>query len=335
MIGVGIIGTGRMGNAHAGNLSKHPRARLVTAYDVNPAQMDAFVKKFPEVKPAATVEEVVNNPEVGFIVITSPTYCHAEGLRAAMATGKPIFCEKPLCRTAEELKELAPLISSYSSLFAVGFVRRYSAGGIKLLELVKAGKIGKPICCSIDCLVGGWKREWGDWFADYGKSGGCTLDMLAHHIDLANGLFGVPASVYARAIMMHEGPEKPYDYISATTTSKDGVICNMECSWLRSGPSDNYMVVYGEKGTLKKSDAHGLQFFAAGQPVENIPLDDVKVGELEEKVEGDMYVREMAAIIDGIENGHAPLAGAKQAIEAMKVALGMLESAEKGKVVLL
>ena len=48
-----------------------------------------------------------------------------------------------------------------------------------------------------------------------------------------------------------------------------------------------------------------------------------------------MYVREMAAIIDGIENGHAPLAGAKQAIEAMKVALGMLESAEKGKVVLL
>ena len=57
---------------HAGNLSKHPHARLVTAYDINPAQMDAFVKKFPEVKPAASVEEVVNNPEVGFIVITSP-----------------------------------------------------------------------------------------------------------------------------------------------------------------------------------------------------------------------------------------------------------------------
>ena len=45
--------------------------------------------------------------------------------------------------------------------------------------------------------------------------------------------------------------------------------------------------------------------------------------------------REMAALIDGIENGHAPLAGAQQAIEAMEVALGMLESAEKGKVVIL
>ena len=64
MIGVGIIGTGRMGNAHAGNLSKHPHARLVTAYDINPAQMDAFVKKFPEVKTAASVGEVVNNPGV-------------------------------------------------------------------------------------------------------------------------------------------------------------------------------------------------------------------------------------------------------------------------------
>ena len=72
MIGVGIIGTGRMGNAHAGNLSKHPHARLVTAYDINPAQMDAFVKQFPEVNPAATVEAVVHKPEVGFIVITPP-----------------------------------------------------------------------------------------------------------------------------------------------------------------------------------------------------------------------------------------------------------------------
>ena len=84
MIGVGIIGTGRMGIAHAGNLSKHPRARLVTAYDVNPAQMDTFVKKFPEVKPAASVEEVVNNPEVGFIVITSPTYCPRRKMSSSM-----------------------------------------------------------------------------------------------------------------------------------------------------------------------------------------------------------------------------------------------------------
>ena len=58
--------------------------------------------------------------------------------------------------------------------------------------------------------------------------------------------------------------EKPADYVSCTAVCPNGVIVNLECSWLRSGPSATYMVVYGDKGTLRLSDANGVEFFAVG-----------------------------------------------------------------------
>ncbi|MBQ7693872.1 MAG: Gfo/Idh/MocA family oxidoreductase, partial [Lentisphaeria bacterium] len=186
MLKVGIIGAGRMGNAHAGNLAKLKSAAVTAVYDINPAKSAAFKEKYPDVSVKNSLAELVGAPEVELIVITSPTYCHREGLLAAMAAGKPIFCEKPLCRTPEELKELAPLISNYKNLFAIGFVRRYSPGVVLMKKLIEEGKIGKIICSSVCCLFGGFRREWGDWFADYDKSGGVMLDMLAHHCDLQN-----------------------------------------------------------------------------------------------------------------------------------------------------
>ena len=158
MLKVGIIGAGRMGNAHAENLAKLKSVAVTAVYDIDPAKAAAFVGKYPGVAVKNSAEELVNAPEVELIVITSPTYCHKEGLLPAMATGKPIFCEKPLCRTPEDFKELAPLISSYKNLFAIGFVRRYSPGVVLMDKLISEGKIGKIICASVCCLFGGYRR---------------------------------------------------------------------------------------------------------------------------------------------------------------------------------
>ena len=122
MLKIGIIGAGRMGNAHAANLATLNNVKLSTVYE----KSKAFVEKYPDVKILASAEEVCNSPETELIIITSPTFCHKEALLVAMATGKPIFCEKPLCRSREDLEELAPMIRNYKNMFAIGFVRRYS-----------------------------------------------------------------------------------------------------------------------------------------------------------------------------------------------------------------
>ena len=91
MLKIGIIGAGRMGNAHAGNLVNLADVKLSTVYDIDPEKSKAFAEKYPGIQILSSAEEVCSSPETDLIVITSPTYCHKEGLLSAMATGKPIF----------------------------------------------------------------------------------------------------------------------------------------------------------------------------------------------------------------------------------------------------
>ena len=331
MLKIGIIGAGRMGNAHAQNIANLKNAEVSAVYDINPEKIAAFTEKYPQVQVANSPEELVNSGSVDMIVITSPTYCHAEGLRLAMTTGKPIFCEKPLCRTQAELDELAPMLRNYNNLFAIGFVRRYSASFMTLQQLINDGKIGKLIGASVNCLFGAYAREWGDWFTDYQKSGGVILDMLAHHCDLLNALFGKPEAVYARAMMLDKNEVKPRDYVSATVTYKDNSICNMECSWLRGGPSGVTFTIYGEKGALKTNDTD-ISFYDIGGTETKIEVDEGILGPLQESISGGMYATEMATITDCVLTGKKPAAGVEEAISAMEFSLAMMKSAETGEV---
>jgi len=332
MLKVGVIGGGRMGTVHATTLKNLKDVKISGVYDIDSLQAKTFTETFGSTSYAGP-EELAASPEVDFILICSPTYCHLEGVKAAMKTAKPIFCEKPLCRTKAELKEFAPLITSYKNLFAIGFVRRYSAGTIMMKKMIEEGKLGNLICGSIKCMFGGYKREWGDWFADYDKSGGVTLDMLAHHCDLQNSIVGKPLSVYAKAFMLDRSKDKPYDYVSATATFKNGYFSNIESSWLRNGFSDTYMMVYGDKASLKLSDSEGLIFYEEGKAPQTIELDESIVGHLQETISGNMYAMEMAVLVDCVRNGKKPYAGAEAAIDAMTFCLGMIDSAETGKVV--
>ena len=289
------------------------------------------MEKYPEVKIVDSPEALVNESSVDLVAITSPTYCHKEGILAAMKTGKPIFCEKPLCRTRAELEELAPLLRSYKNLFAVGFVRRYSASYMMFKKLLDEGKVGKMIAGSVTCLFGGFSREWGDWFTDYEKSGGTTLDMLAHHCDLLNALLGKPVKVYAQSFLMDKKAEKPRDYITSTVTFKDDVICGMECSWLRFGPNETSMIIYGEKGALKMEDS-GLTFFDKGGVATKIEVDEGILGPLQDSISGGMYATEMAKVVDCALHGGEPYAGREEAINAMEFSLALMESAERGTV---
>ncbi len=334
MLKIGIIGAGRMGCAHAGNLAKIDGVELSNVYDIDPEKAKAFAEKYPGVKILSGPEELCNSQETELIIITSPSYCHKEGLMAAMATGKPIFCEKPLCRTREDLEELAPMIRNYGNLFAIGFVRRYSASAVQFKKLIEEGKLGKLICSSVTCLFGAFKRVWGDWFTDYEKSGGVMLDMLAHHCDLQNMIFGKPARIYAQAFRLPKTDEKPKDYVSTTITYPDGCICNMECSWLRSGPSETFMVVYGEKGAMKYSDVDGLTFYENGGAPVKIDTDEGILGPLQDKISGGMYATEIAHVVDCVMNpDKKPYAGAEDAIAAMELCLAMMKSAESGEVI--
>src|SRR5689334_14868880 len=95
MVGMAVLGCGRIGRIHAGNLARHPRAKLVAVFDV---ASDAARQTASElgVKRAASLDELWADRQIAAVVVATPTDTHVPLLAAAVKAGKAVFCEKPI-----------------------------------------------------------------------------------------------------------------------------------------------------------------------------------------------------------------------------------------------
>ncbi|MDD5677673.1 MAG: Gfo/Idh/MocA family oxidoreductase [Kiritimatiellae bacterium] len=270
MIYLGIIGAGRMGNAHAKELAQIEGVKIAGVYDIKLEAAQAMQAQHgANIYRSASALAAV--PEISGILICSPTYCHLEGIKAAAKAQKAIFCEKPLCRTKAEIREISNLAGKSPPAFMVGFVRRHMAKSKKLKEILESGTLGRIRFCNVDLPFGGYRRMPGDWFADFNLCGGVILDMLAHHIDLANWFFGAPERVYAAGLLMDASQPEPADYVAAVVTYRDNIIVNLMCNWQRFGRSSEMMEIYGDNGAVVMDGSDNLAYYPKGKAKQSIP----------------------------------------------------------------
>ena len=335
MIRYAIIGTGRMGNAHASQLIHIENAEIIGAYDLLPERTQEFQKKFGG-KACTSLQELLSLPELDCLIITTPTPCHLEAITAAKAAGKNIFCEKPLCRTREQAAQIQTSLQNYDQLFTVGFVRRHMSKSLKVREILTAGTLGRIRYCNVDLPLGVYKRMPGDWFADFNKCGGATLDMLAHHIDLCNWFFGKAERVYASSLLMDPALPLPADYVASIVNYKSGVICNMMCSWQRYGRSNEMMEIYGEQGAIMMDRSDNLTLYHADGSKEIIDstLDfpaPKAVGQGVEQVNAASgFFREFQNLTNALTGQKVDLPTIQDACNSTMLSLAMIESAQTG-----
>lgn len=335
MVNIGIIGAGRLGNLHAGHLALISDAKVAGVYDIKPEAAQAMHEKYGA-KIYHSAAELANAADIDGVIITSPTYCHLEGIRAAVAAKKTIFCEKPLTRTLEDAREALALLKNYPKLFTVGFVRRYMAKSLKVKQLLAEGLIGKIRYCNIDLPFGAYRRMYGDWFTDFDKSGGVIIDMLAHHVDLANWFFGDVKSVYATGMLLDKTQELPSDYVASVVKYENGVICNLMCAWQRFGRSNEQMEIYGEKGALTMDGSDKITFHQLGGEKQLIDISTVvdKAGGVEQVNVADGFQTEAERLIAAINGGSREgMPTAMDGFRSLEVGIAMIESAKSDNVV--
>lgn len=144
---IGVIGTGAIGRDHARRIQQVlAGGRIVALSDVNAASAEAVRADIaPEARVYATGQELIAAPDVDAVLVCSWGATHEEYVLAAIAAGKPCFCEKPLATTAEGAKRIVDAeVAAGKRLVQVGFMRRYDAGYVALKQVVD-GQIGAPI----------------------------------------------------------------------------------------------------------------------------------------------------------------------------------------------
>ncbi|MDD5727003.1 MAG: Gfo/Idh/MocA family oxidoreductase [Victivallales bacterium] len=332
---LGIIGAGRLGNVHAGNLAVIEDAEVAGVYDIKAEAAQAMYDKY-RAKIYRSATELAGAADIDGIIITSPTYCHLEGIRAAVAANKPLFCEKPLTRTRTDAMKALTLLRDYSKVFSVGFVRRYMPKTQKIKQLLAEGLIGKIHYCNVDLPFGQYARKYGDWFTDFDKSGGVIIDMLAHHVDLTNWFFGEVRSVYAAGMLLDPAQTLPADYAAAVVKYENGVICNLMCAWQRFGRSNEMMEIYGEKGALVMDSSDIITWYRLDGKKETIDVGTTpETGEAVKNINtGNAFVVEAQSLVAAIRNGSAAgMPDIWDAFRSLELGLAMIESAKTNCVV--
>jgi len=144
---IGVIGTGAIGRDHARRINQVLTGASITALsDVNPEGAKATQAAVaPDATILATGEELIASPEVDAVLVTSWGATHEQYVLAAIAAGKPCFCEKPLATTAEGARRIVDAEATAGRrLVQVGFMRRYDAG-YRMLKAVVEREIGRPL----------------------------------------------------------------------------------------------------------------------------------------------------------------------------------------------
>jgi myo-inositol 2-dehydrogenase/D-chiro-inositol 1-dehydrogenase len=144
---IGVIGTGMIGRDHTRRIQQVlAGAEVVALSDVNLASAESVRNDLaPHAKLYETGEALIAAPEVDAVLVTSWGATHEPYVLAAVAAGKPVFCEKPLATTAEGARRIVEAeVAHGKRLVQVGFMRRYDAGYLALKQAVQQ-HTGAPI----------------------------------------------------------------------------------------------------------------------------------------------------------------------------------------------
>lgn len=148
MLKVGVIGCGAMGMSHISRITNKTQGAAVTAvsdvFEENARKAAGIAGNGCKVYSSG--RDLINDPNVDAVVIVSPGFAHKDDLLEAIRAGKRVFCEKPLCTTAEDCKTImdAEAVSG-KHLIQVGFMRRYHKGYIQIKDAIRTGEYGEPL----------------------------------------------------------------------------------------------------------------------------------------------------------------------------------------------
>lgn len=147
-LNIGVIGAGAIGRDHIRRCSQVLQgARVVAVNDINRDNATGVVDQLRlDARVYDDGHALINASDVQAVLVTSWGPSHEEFVLAAVAAGKPVFCEKPLAVTAQGCKNIVEAEAKHGKrLVQVGFMRPYDRGYRALKQVLTSGQIGEPL----------------------------------------------------------------------------------------------------------------------------------------------------------------------------------------------
>jgi predicted dehydrogenase len=268
---IGLLGFGNMGKTHLYSINNLkffyrglPFDAEIAAVCTTSATSGDAAKEFGIPFASTNEDDLFCDPDIDIIDISTPNIYHYAALKKAIAAGKHIYCEKPLCITYNEATEIASLASKAGLTGQVVFNNRHFAPILRAKQLIDEGKLGRLLSfrsaylhssCTDLNKNAGWKQD-----RDI-CGGGVLFDLGSHAIDLVYYLCGEFSEVHGMAQIAYpirrgkDGGEWQTNADEAfymTARLKCGACGTVEANKIALGANDDFhFELYGERGAIR------------------------------------------------------------------------------------
>ncbi len=233
----GLLGCGNRGTSVATSFSQNTTAQIVALADIFPDQLAAGHDHFNKLNQSLgrapvsdkllfhgphAFEQLAASPDVDMVHIATPPFFHVQHLEAAVASGKHVYCEKPMgidVRQAKHALEIAKRVKPNQSV-DVGFQCRMAPPIAAIAQRIQSGGLGKIATVSGNYNApasteknhpGASKDEYRlrNWLWDRALSGDILVEQNIHIIDLCNWMVGAhplkASATGGRNVLTHWG----------------------------------------------------------------------------------------------------------------------------------
>lgn len=338
-LGVGVIGCGGIANAaHLNNLSRNPRVNLVAVADIDPVKAQESAERWGVADYYDNYEDLIANPAVEAVTVTTWPTAHAGPVIAAAQAGKHVLCEKPIATRLDDADAMVAAADAAGIKFAMGYQPQFGKIWPTMKRLLDDGMCGRILGASIVGVNPSSHRV--PWFLKKELAGGGILmDWGIYTAYFLQWLLGPVASVYGTTeifrksvqvgdTMLHDIDVE--DTVAATLRFESGAMGTWYSCWAGAGSHSTTSIDGVDGSILQRSGATGLGLYTrkVDQPdyldgwrqlnVIELPLVDLHYGKLAHFVD---------AVLDEQPLAQTGAAGR----DALELVLAIYRSAETGQ----
>ena len=310
----GLIGAGRIGRIHGGNVAARKDCTLAYIADAMPEAAAALAKDTGA--KVADIAAIVGAKDVDAVLVCAPTDMHADLIEQCARAGKAVFCEKPVDLSSQRIRACLKAVDAAKIPLMIGFNRRFDPNFAALKTRLDAGAVGAIEIISII------SRDPSPPPASYvARSGGLFRDMMVHDLDMARFLLNgeEPVSVMAMGSALVDaeiGREGDVDTATVMLQTASGRIVQISNSRRATYGYDQRIEVHGVLGMIRAHNipettveiATGAGFQA--DPVQNFFLERY----------ASAYRLELAAFVTAVTSGTAASPNGHDGLRAQMLA---------------
>jgi 1,5-anhydro-D-fructose reductase (1,5-anhydro-D-mannitol-forming) len=328
MLRWGLVGASTIGREWmVPAINAQPDSTVAAVASSSPERARRYAGELGIPKAFASVGDLLAEPTIDAIYISTTNEWHEPQALAAIAAGKHVLCEKPLALTLKSAHRMVAAAASAGVVLGTNHHLRNAATHRKMRELIKTGIVGRPLAVRVFHAVY-LPPHLQSWRIDRPEAGGgVILDITVHDADTLRFALGDEvAEVTAMAANQGMGQAGLEDAVMGVMRFRNGVIAQFHDAFTAPHASTGFEV-HGTEGSLYGRDvmtqrAIGSVSLRRGGSEEEVPIDHEN-----------LYERSVRCFNAAIHGEGEPAATGADGVQSLAVALAVREAAEIGQTV--